>query len=83
MKKVLGLCLFIALGSPALAQKSSKLTKAESQKMTQDQRVLYESDRKSKHGKKKMSMKKKVKVDKKQSRKAKRMKAPKQPKRKD
>ena len=77
MKKVLAICLFIALSIPVLAQKSAKLPKEESKKMTQDQRVLYESDRKSKGGKKKMSMKKKVRIDKKQSRKAKRMKQPK------
>ena len=83
MKRILAICLFIALSLPVMAQKSGKLTKDESRKMTQDQRVLYESDRKSKRGKKKMSMKKKVKVDKKQARKAKRMKQPKQPKRND
>ena len=80
MKKLLVLILFTALSLPGVAQ---KLSKEDSKKMTQDQRVLYESDRKSKGGKKKMSMKKKVKVDKKQARKAKRMKQPKQPKRKD
>ena len=59
-----------------MAQKG-KLNKEDSKRMTQDQRVLYESDRKSKGGKKKMSMKKKVRIDKKQARKAKRMKQPK------
>lgn len=77
MKKILGLILLVALSSPVLAQKGPKLTKEDSKKMTQDQRVLYESDRKSKGGKKKMSMKKKVKIDKKAARKAKRMKQPK------
>jgi uncharacterized protein YdeI (BOF family) len=80
MKKVLAICLMIALSVPVLAQKSGKLSKEDSKRMTQDQRVLHESDRKSKGGKKKMSMKKKVRIDKKQARKAKRMK---QPKRKD
>jgi len=74
MKKLLGLCLLIALSSPAFAQ---KLSKEESRKMTQEQRIVYESDRKSKSGKKKLSMKKKAKIDKKQARKAKRMKQPK------
>jgi hypothetical protein len=80
MKKVLGLCLFIALSLPGFAQTSSKLSKEESAKMTHDQRVIHESDRKSKHGKKKLSTKKKMRIDKRQTRKAKRMK---QPKRKD
>lgn len=82
MKKILAICLFSALSIPVLAQKNAKLPNEESKKMTQDQRVLYESDRKSKGGKKKMSMKKKVRIDKKQARKAKRMNQPKT-KRKD
>ena len=74
MKKVLWLCLFIAWSSPAFSQ---KLSKDDSRKLTQEQRIVYESDRKSKSGKKKLSMKKKAKIDKKQARKAKRMKQPK------
>ena len=71
MKKIIGLFLFIAWSSPVFSQ---KLSKDESRKMTQEQRIVYESDRKSKGGKKKLSMKKKTKIDKKQARKAKRMK---------
>jgi len=71
MKKVLWLGLFIALSLPAFSQ---KLSKDDSRKMTQEQRIVYESDRKSKGGKKKLSMKKKAKIDKKQARRAKRMK---------
>ena len=74
MKKVIGIIVLVLLaGSSAFAQ----LSKEESSKMTHDQRVLHESDRKSKHGKKNLSMKKKVKIDKKESRKAKRIKQPK------
>lgn len=81
MKKVLCFCIFIALSLTVFAQKKHpKLTKEESAKLTQDQRVVYESDRKSKNGKKTLSMKKKVRIDKKQSRKSNRIK---QPKRKD
>ncbi|HEU5292792.1 MAG TPA: hypothetical protein VFU05_19220 [Cyclobacteriaceae bacterium] len=76
MKRILAISFFIALSLPVMAQKG-KLNKEDSKRMTQDQRVLYESDRKSKGGKKKMSMKKKVRIDKKQARKAKRMKNPK------
>jgi hypothetical protein len=80
MKKVLVLCLFVALSLPGFAQNSQKVSKEESSKMTHDQRVVKETDRKSKHGKKKMSTRKKVRIAKKEARKAKRMK---QPKRKD
>jgi hypothetical protein len=82
MKKIAGLIIvLLALSISAFAQKkNSKLTKEESAKMTQDQRVLHEVDRKSKHGKKDVSMRKKIRIDKKQARKSKRIK---QPKRKD
>jgi hypothetical protein len=81
MKKIVGLFICILLSGVVFGQKkNSKLSKEESTKMTQDQRVLYEVDRKSKNGKKDVSMRKKIRIDKKQSRKSKRIK---QPKKKD
>jgi hypothetical protein len=81
MKKIFVFVVALALLSiSSFAQKSPKLSTEESSKMTQDQRVMHEVDRKSKRGKKDVSMKKKIKIDKKQARKSKRMK---QPKRKD
>lgn len=78
MKKIIGFIVLVLLGTSAFAQQANtKLTKEESSKLTQDQRVLHETDRKSKHGKKDLSMKKKIRIDKKQARKAKRIKQPK------
>ena len=78
MKKLAGLIILLSLSISAFAQKkSTKLTKEESAKMTQDQRVLYEVDRKSKNGKKDVSMRKKIRIDKRQSRKSQRIKQPK------
>lgn len=57
-----------------------KLTKSESANMTQEQRIVHETERKKKGGKKKskkVSMKKRVKIDKKQDKKARRVKSPK------
>lgn len=45
--------------------------------MTQEQRLVYENDRKSKNGKKKLSSKKKTRINKRQERKAERMRPPK------
>ena len=60
-------------------QTSRKLSKGESATMTQEQRIVHESNRKTKSGKKKkkMSMKKRVKMDKKQDKKARSVKSPK------
>jgi hypothetical protein len=61
----------------ALSQhKSEKLSTEESAKMTQDQRFVHESNRKSNRHHK-PSLKKKMKIQKKESRKAKHMHAPK------
>ncbi|MFZ2906064.1 MAG: hypothetical protein WAZ98_07680 [Cyclobacteriaceae bacterium] len=79
MKKVLGIAFLVLLISPAWAQS----TVDASSKTTHDQAVVREMDRKSKSGKKDLSLKKKVKIDKKESRKRERKKQPKQPKRKD
>jgi hypothetical protein len=58
-----------------------KLTRSESANMTQEQRIVHETERKKKKGGKKkskrVSMKKRVKVDKKQDKKARRVKSPK------
>ena len=56
--------------------KSKKLSKADAASMTQEQRFVHESDRKSKKGKKKMSLAKKTRIEKKQSRAARRMRQP-------
>lgn len=78
MKKIAGLIILLSLSISAFAQKkNTKLTKEESAKMTQDQRVLYEVDRKSKNGKKNVSMRKKIRIDKREARKSKRIKPPK------
>ena len=56
------------------AQSNKKLTKEESAKMTPDQRFVHETDRKSNHGKKNVSVKKKAKISKKQDRRSRRTK---------
>lgn len=77
--RIIALFIFIATTSVnAIAQqKHRKLTKDESAKMTQEQRLVYEHDRKSKSGKRKLSLKKKEKINKRQERKSERMRAPK------
>jgi hypothetical protein len=77
MKKVLGIAILVLLAAPAVAQKEDMA------KSTHDQRVVREVDRKSKRGKKDVSLKKKVRIDKKDARKSKRKKQPKRPKRKN
>jgi len=61
----------------AFGQSSRKLTKDQTASMTADQRFVHEVDRKSKHGKKDLSMKKRVKMSKKQDRRSRRIKTPK------
>jgi hypothetical protein len=81
IKRIFRICIFVILCVPVFAQqKSSKLTKEESSKMTRDQRVVHEVNRKSKGGKKDVSWKKKVRIDKKQARKSRRTKQPKRKK---
>lgn len=48
--------------SVAVKAQTGPLPKEESSRMTQDQRVVYETDRKTKRGKKDISLKKRVKV---------------------
>ncbi len=79
MKFIFTLLLIVSTFFISYGQGSRKLTKSESANMTQEQRMVRESDRKSKSGKKKkkMSMKKRVKIDKKQDKKARSIKGPK------
>ena len=56
--------------------KSKRLTKVEAADMTREQKLVHESERKSKKNKP-LDMQKKIKLEKKQIRKSKKMKAPK------
>lgn len=77
--RILILCLcFVLISLTGYSQKRQrKLTKDEMSKMTQDQRLVYEHDRKSKRGKKELSLKKKERISKRQDRKSKHIRAPK------
>jgi hypothetical protein len=55
----------LVLISVVVKAQTGPLPKEESARMTQDQRVVYETDRKTKRGKKDISLKKRVKVAKK------------------
>lgn len=55
----------LVLVSVGVRAQTGPLPKEESARMTQDQRVIYETDRKTKRGKKDISLKKRVKVAKK------------------
>jgi hypothetical protein len=73
-------CLFLAC-TVSFAQsnkriKSKKLSKSDAASMTPEQRLVHETNRKSKNGKKKVSAKQKMRIQKRQSRKAKHMSAP-------
>ncbi|HMJ70987.1 MAG TPA: hypothetical protein VK508_18930 [Cyclobacteriaceae bacterium] len=75
MKKAILLFVLLAISTFSFAQrKSKKLTVDESAKMTADQRYVHESTRKSKSGKKDLSLKKKIRTEKKQDQKARKMK---------
>jgi hypothetical protein len=79
MKSMLTLLLLFFTILVSYGQSGQKLSRGESATMTQEQRIVHESNRKTKGGKKKkkMSMKKRVKMDKKQDKKARRVKSPK------
>lgn len=80
MKFLVALLLVLSTFLTSYSQKQKKLAKSESANMTQEQRLVYESERKKKSSKKKgkkVSMKKRVKIDKKQDKKARRVKSPK------
>ena len=75
MKKAILLFVLLAASTITFAQKKSKkLSTDESAKMTADQRYVHETTRKSKHGKKDLSVKKKIRTEEKQDRKARKMK---------
>ncbi len=81
MKKAILLFVLLAISTITFAQKKSKkLSADESAKMTQDQRYVHETQRKSKNGKKDLSLKKKIRAEEKQDRKARKMKGNRRPK---
>ncbi|MEJ0028970.1 MAG: hypothetical protein WDO15_00715 [Bacteroidota bacterium] len=82
MKKaiLLFVCLLAASTITFAQKKSKKLSSDESAKMTADQRYVHESTRKSKSGKKDLSLKKKIRTEEKQDRKARKMKGNRRPK---
>jgi hypothetical protein len=67
----------LVLISIGVRAQTGPLPKEESARMTQDQRVVYETDRKTKHGKKDISLKKRVKVAKKTDKKSRKIQQPK------
>jgi hypothetical protein len=75
-------CLVLATIAATFGQsrdkkmKSKKLSKSEAANLTQEQRLVHETDRKSKGGKKKISNKKKQRIQTKQTRAARRTKQP-------
>lgn len=60
----------VLLTHASYAQRAPKVTKSQTKQLTPEQRLVLESNRKSKGGKKKLSMKKRVKIDKRQDKKA-------------
>jgi hypothetical protein len=75
MMKAILLFVLLAISTFSFAQKKSKkLSADESAKMTSDQRYVRESTRKSKSGKKDLSLKKKIRTEEKQDRKARKIK---------
>ena len=80
--KIVFLLIGLFSANAVFAQKSKKLSKDEMTRMTNEQRLVHETNRKSKNGKKEMSNRKKVKVQKKTNRRSEKIKQPKQKKRK-
>lgn len=78
MRKLLPFIAFILLSTFSFAQKSKRLSKVESANLTQEQRNVRDGNRKSKGGKKDISMKKRVKIDQKQDKRARSIRGPKQ-----
>lgn len=75
MKKAILLFVLLAISTFTFAQrKTKKLSTDESAKMTSDQRYVHETHRKSKGGKKDLSLKKKIRAEEKQDRKARKIK---------
>jgi len=75
MKKLFFLISFLMLGILSWGQRAS--SKNDNANLTQEQRLTKETDRKTKGGKKSMSMQKKIRTAKKQDKKAERIKPPK------
>ena len=81
MKKAILLFVLLAISTLTFAQKKSKkLSDNESSKMTADQRYVHETQRKSKSGKKDLSLKKKIRAEEKQDKKARKIKGNRRPK---
>ena len=81
MKKAILLFVLLAISTFTFAQKKTKkLSSEESSKMTADQRYVHETQRKSKSGKKDLSLKKKIRTEKKNDKKARKMKGNRRPK---
>jgi len=81
MKRVAAVIVLLLMALVAFPQKNTApLPKEEMSKMTQDQRFVHESNRKSKKDGR-ISVKKKAKIQKKQNRKSERIRAPKRKKR--
>ena len=77
MRKLFFYVVFWLMASVAFAQQkvhSGKLSKDEEANLTSDQKLVRETDRKTKNGKKRISTKKKVKIQQKQARRAKKIK---------
>ncbi|GCC51267.1 hypothetical protein SanaruYs_14880 [Chryseotalea sanaruensis] len=70
MRLIYAVLFFLLLNQYAFAQRTPKVTKSQTKQLTPEQRLVLESNRKSKGGKKKLSMKRRVRIDKKQDRKA-------------
>jgi hypothetical protein len=84
MKKKLFLVICVLLASIAVSfgqsrdkkPTSKKLSKSEAANLTPEQRLVHETDRKTKGGKKKMSTKQKARIQKRQARAAKNTRQP-------
>lgn len=74
MRLLYTIFLLLLITASAYAQRAPKVTKSQTKQLTPEQRLVHESNRKSKGGKKNLSMKKRVKIDKKQDKKARKIK---------
>jgi len=77
MKKIIICTLLMLCVQFVFGQKVEKLRKDQTARMTREQRLVHETDRKGKKGKKEVTMQKKIRTEKKQDKKAQRMKVPK------
>ena len=74
MKRLFLLVALLAISFVTYSQRARKSSGIEASEKTADQRLVQETDRKSKGNKKKVSVKKKVRIQEKQYRQAKRIK---------